>query len=85
MNGTEKLIKTDVGDFYFRPSMIDVDGTNLEEGTTLYDEDGNFLDDVVGLWINDEILDKENIPEPYEYEDWYLQQLRVARALGYDY
>jgi hypothetical protein len=78
-------IITEIGKIYFRPSMIDVDGTTLEEGTTLYDEDKNFLDDVVGLFINDEILDKENIPEPYEYEDWYLQQLRVVRALGYEY
>lgn len=80
-----KHIDTEIGKIYFRLSMIDVDGTNLEEGTTLYDKDKNFLDDVVGLVINDEILDRDNIEEPYTHEDWFLQQLRVVRALGYEF
>lgn len=80
-----EYIDTEIGKIYFRPSMIDIDGTNLEEGTTLYDKDKNFLDDVVGLYINDEILDRNNIEEPYTHEDWFLQQLRVVRALGYEF
>ena len=76
------LIKTNEGDFYFKNVMIDVDGTNLEEGCDLWDSDGNFVNSYVGLFINDEILDKNNLPEEYTTEDYYLQCKRVENCLN---
>lgn len=70
-------IETDYGKVYFKPVMIDIDGTNLEEGTALYDEDGVLIDEVLGLEINEELLDKNNIPEIYTKADYDMQLARI--------
>lgn len=76
------LIKTNYGNFYFRNVMIDVDGTTLEEGCNIWDEDMNLVSEVVGLDINDEILDKDNLPESYTNEDYDMQVKRVENAIN---
>ncbi len=83
--GITKLnyLETNFGNIYFKNCMVDEDGTNLEEGCTLWNEDGDLIGDFVGLDINDEILDKNNLPDMYTKEDYRMQLERIENILKY--
>lgn len=51
--------------------MVDIDGTNLEGGINIHDEDGNLLCEVAGVSCDDVIddFDVENYIEKPLYED----------------
>ena len=51
-----KKIKVNAnGDIYFvKNVIIDVDGSNLEEGIDIFDEDGEYLTNVIGAAVDDD-------------------------------
>ena len=77
-----KTIETSYGTIKFKSVIQDGEFSTLVEGTEFYYEDGSLIGFVEDLFVNDEILDRDNIPEPYGEEDYILQQERVDEALS---
>jgi len=43
----------EIGVYYAKNVMIDIDGSNLEEGIDILDEDMKYITNVVGASVND--------------------------------
>jgi len=48
----ERIIQTLNGDTIIKDVMIDIDGTNLEEGIDIYDDCRNHEGEIIGLNTN---------------------------------
>lgn len=76
-------IETSHGLIKFKPAVTDGQSKTLVEGTDLFWADGEYIGFAEGLFINDEILDEDNIPEPYDRNDFLMQKERVEEALSF--
>ena len=51
-------IELTIGTFYIKNVMIDVDGSNLEEGIDVFDEDKKFIRSIIGFYVEDENIEE---------------------------
>jgi hypothetical protein len=76
-------VETNYGTLIFKHCMGEGEFNDLIEGVDVYYPDGEFIGFIPELSVNDEILDRDNLPELYSEEDYILQQERINEAVKY--